>query len=606
MTAVLRPPPHVALLAALLLLAPLASAVGPTPAGAIRLASNADGVALEPGGRAAFVVEVRNEYPFEETVNLELLLSNPVEWRAEAAPRSFALAPGGFANVTLVVERAENATGGNATLRVSAEGAPFPGNDTALFDLIALPRAPEPPEPPALALRLEGPRAVRNADPGARVAIPFAIENAGAAPLTVTASARGPTGWIIDPRPASLALGEGGRDTIVLWVSVPDDASGSYRISLAARGLSDDGRLANATALADLVVDGPRAPEGHGAEGASAEGDGAAREELPRPTPPPASTPPDGARDAPPPRDPLLEIDVAIVRVPAGGMGAVRVVARNPGASPAGVSLIVEAPPGWSARLDPEILTVPAGGEAAAWLHVEPAREAVEGEAVVRSDRAAARVALAVSDPVDLDAADASHLATQARPFTAAPPAPAPPILAILAVALLGAGLHRALGDADRRWKTAAFLAALYSRTPPARLLDHPQRARLFALVAGEPGLHFNEIKRRAGLRTGALIHHLARLERHGIVTSRRDGNKRRFYAIGDAPAKAEPSGRGTRDDILRALDAAGGSMRRPDLAATLACSRQLLHYHLRALREEGRVVVTPDGRVARRPPGDG
>lgn len=121
---------------------------------------------------------------------------------------------------------------------------------------------------------------------------------------------------------------------------------------------------------------------------------------------------------------------------------------------------------------------------------------------------------------------------------------------------------------------------ALYSRLQPREVLAHPARADLLALVRAEPGITLARAREQLGLAKGALSHHLAKLERAGHLHSIRDGNHRRLFAAGDR-ADVAPEMRARVAALARS-----GTMGASDIAKELGISRQLAHYHLRALRE--------------------
>src|SRR5205814_1837843 len=75
-------------------------------------------------------------------------------------------------------------------------------------------------------------------------------------------------------------------------------------------------------------------------------------------------------------------------------------------------------------------------------------------------------------------------------------------------------------------WPKAKLLAALglFSRLERGELLNHPARARLAQLVEANPGIHFHDLARQAGLANGSAVHHLRKLTDAGHVSLRRSG----------------------------------------------------------------------------------
>jgi len=159
---------------------------------------------------------------------------------------------------------------------------------------------------------------------------------------------------------------------------------------------------------------------------------------------------------------------------------------------------------------------------------------------------------------------------------SAGPDAPASG--AVVAGALV-AGLVGAVGLtvlwAHRRW--ALPLAALYSRIRRNRMLDHPTRAALHALVATRPGLTLAEAQRELSLANGQLEHHVRSLERASLVRRVRDANSVRLY---DAASASRAEAAPPLAERVRELAPSGRSA--ADIARELGVSRQAVHYHLR------------------------
>ncbi len=71
-------------------------------------------------------------------------------------------------------------------------------------------------------------------------------------------------------------------------------------------------------------------------------------------------------------------------------------------------------------------------------------------------------------------------------------------------------------------WPTLkAAPLALFSRLQKPKLLEHPTRQMIVDAVAGQPGIHFNELRRVTGLANGTLRHHIDHLLRNDLLTKR-------------------------------------------------------------------------------------
>ena len=90
--------------------------------------------------------------------------------------------------------------------------------------------------------------------------------------------------------------------------------------------------------------------------------------------------------------------------------------------------------------------------------------------------------------------------------------------------------LRGAIRPLGRYLKAIPFLVPLFSRVGSDRLLENPVRARVHEAIALDPGLSLQDVRDRAGVAWGTTVHHLTRLERHGLVVSVRHGNHRRYF----------------------------------------------------------------------------
>jgi predicted transcriptional regulator len=87
--------------------------------------------------------------------------------------------------------------------------------------------------------------------------------------------------------------------------------------------------------------------------------------------------------------------------------------------------------------------------------------------------------------------------------------------------------------DEDKRATLRRF-AALGAASPFARFADDSGSSDAPEAIAGyvsaRPGTHFSQLRDDLQLGTGEAQHHLHRLETDGVLTSRKDGDYRRYY----------------------------------------------------------------------------
>lgn len=87
------------------------------------------------------------------------------------------------------------------------------------------------------------------------------------------------------------------------------------------------------------------------------------------------------------------------------------------------------------------------------------------------------------------------------------------------------------------RWLRGIPFFSLFSRIDEGHLLDNPVRARVWEGIRENPGIPLTELAGRVGIAWGTLVHHVTRLERHGVVVSARGGAGRLLF-----PANTESS----------------------------------------------------------------
>lgn len=256
----------------------------------------------------------------------------------------------------------------------------------------------------------------------------------------------------------------------------------------------------------------------------------------------------------------------------------------NDGDDPVTVRPTVEGlPRGWSTDVDRAALRLPAGAERTAHLQLRAPDGAEPGE----------RTVTVAAEPVDDDAeGDAATATTRVQAQGAAAPDDA--VAAAGAAAGLGL-LAWALGPL--RWRLAGLLAPLYSRLERSEVLDHEDRQAIYDRVQEEPGIHYSGLKEALGLGNGTLTYHLRVLQEHGFLVSQRDGPRKRFYAAGHADPGGED--RSTRDRVRDAVDRRPGASQ-AEIADELDVSRQVVHYHVQSLAEDGRVSLEDDGNRTR------
>lgn len=283
-----------------------------------------------------------------------------------------------------------------------------------------------------------------------------------------------------------------------------------------------------------------------------------------------------------PPRGsaPQLTVEPVELLVAPGGGALMRVRLRAGDAPLVEPRLELALPPGVAARVGSLPVEIGPGQSAEAQVMVSAAADLQEGAVF----------------PGNVRLRDAPDAMATFRVRIGHAAAPAPPPLAEDGLAVGGAlvlaagGAIGAFAFLRRKWPL--LLGPLYSRVRPNRVLENPVRARFAALVRETPGLTFGDVQRRLGLGAGSVTHHARMLEKAGVVFSTTDGRERRFFHVGAGRVERVPPLAERALLALRERPRSGS-----DLARELGVSRQALHYHLRHLQANGRVLAREAGR---------
>lgn len=163
----------------------------------------------------------------------------------------------------------------------------------------------------------------------------------------------------------------------------------------------------------------------------------------------------------------------------------------------------------------------------------------------------------------------------------------------------------RTSGLRRRLWRVALLMLVAGPRTD---LLDLEARRRLHEYVTKYPGLHLREIARATGFEMNHAKYHLLYMQKHGLISSRRDEGYWRFFPLEEGRA-------GWRDQVPAPSKGILGLLRRPiPLHITLLLLEQgelnqtqilervgiaasTLHYHLGHMEKANLLVSERRGR---------
>ena len=128
--------------------------------------------------------------------------------------------------------------------------------------------------------------------------------------------------------------------------------------------------------------------------------------------------------------------------------------------------------------------------------------------------------------------------------------------------------------------------------------LDLENRRRIFQFVSGFQGAHLREVQRAVGLEIGVLDYHLDYLVKNGLLTSRKEMGRKRYFtkalSPGDKALLAVLRQGVLRRLLMHILLNPGCTFR--ELHALSGTSKSTLSFHLKRLRGTGLVVRIDEG----------
>lgn len=183
----------------------------------------------------------------------------------------------------------------------------------------------------------------------------------------------------------------------------------------------------------------------------------------------------------------------------------------------------------------------------------------------------------------------------------------APAAIAVAAAATAG-GAPSAFSTLWDRLRRVGWLAVLYSRIAKERLLDHGARERLLDAVRAHPGASLADLARMTDAPRNTITYHMRVLEREGLVSSRRQGRHRLFFAPGAIERRDQAEAVATlRHETSRAMALTVGAepgLDQKALCARVGVSPSLAHWHADRLVTSGVLEKRRDGRCVRYYPG--
>ena len=138
----------------------------------------------------------------------------------------------------------------------------------------------------------------------------------------------------------------------------------------------------------------------------------------------------------------------------------------------------------------------------------------------------------------------------------------------------------------------------LYTRIQKEDVLDQFVRGQIYGFIKTNPGVHYNQILRKVGVKNGTLSYHLGVLEKTELIQSRREGLKyRAFYPTGMNFPKAERFRlTDLQIQIIGFIQNQPG-MTQKEIARLLGRKPQTINYNIKVLDQAGLISVVKTGR---------
>jgi len=142
------------------------------------------------------------------------------------------------------------------------------------------------------------------------------------------------------------------------------------------------------------------------------------------------------------------------------------------------------------------------------------------------------------------------------------------------------------------------LLLPFYSRIQKEDVLDQFVRGQIYGFIKTNPGVHYNQILRKVGVKNGTLSYHLGVLEKTELIQSRREGLKYRvFYPTGMNFPKSERFRlTALQIQIIDSLKRQPGITQK-ELARLLDQKPQTINYNMKVLDQANLVSVVKKGR---------
>ncbi len=121
-------------------------------------------------------------------------------------------------------------------------------------------------------------------------------------------------------------------------------------------------------------------------------------------------------------------------------------------------------------------------------------------------------------------------------------------------------------------------------------IMENKNRAGIYRTIASYPGASFTDLRMMLGIKNGTLSHHLIKLEKEGLIRSKKMGVFRKFYPSGGQVPK-------DLEELIMDIILNNPGISQSSVAKSLDITRQVANYHINSLRRKGCLIVKRTGR---------
>jgi predicted transcriptional regulator len=140
-----------------------------------------------------------------------------------------------------------------------------------------------------------------------------------------------------------------------------------------------------------------------------------------------------------------------------------------------------------------------------------------------------------------------------------------------------------------------SFANPLYTRIKKDEVMDHETRGRIRGYIESDPGIHYNELKRKLKLKNGTLSYHLQVLEREGFIRSKNNGVYKHFFP-GDKklPTKIIRMTKIQKLILKQIMDNPGISQKK--IAKLIGIGTSTVNYNIDKMAKKGIIDIRRNG----------